>query len=160
MRVGLLLLNGHVSGCSWMVSGSARIVDLCALLTLLSFSFFLRPAYFITTLSAAVSHLQQLEVEEVAAVEEQEGGEGRGEGSTTPTTTLRIRPSRPRKDSVGSGGGGPEGMVGEEEDLLERWGPRFTPEETRRALEYLDGWLAMERNMEETIDLLEDGGWW
>ncbi len=100
-------------------------------------------AYFITTLAAAVSHLQQLEVEE------------------GPDGGLCVRPLLPRKDSVAStseaaGGGGLE----EEVDLLERWGPSFSAEETRRALTYLDGWLAMELNMEQTIEILEKDGWW
>lgn len=110
-------------------------------------------AYFITTLAAAVSHLQQLEVEEVTG----DNGE----------TTLRVVPPLARSDSIGGGGsdsgnGGPPPPppLEEEEDLLERWGPTFSGEETRRALEYLDGWLAMELNMEETIELLEGGGWW
>lgn len=118
-------------------------------------------AYFITTLAAAVSHLQMLEVERVEA--DTKPGDG-SDGGGGPVPAYRVRPPALRKDSNGGGGGG-EAVVGagtgaEEEDFLEAWGPAFGPAETRRALEYLDGWLAMELNMEETIDLLETGGWW
>jgi hypothetical protein len=108
-------------------------------------------------------------------VEEAPPDEDADTGTTTTTTTttttnddpqristLRVRPLLPRKDSAGVGGGGGGGGVveEEEEDLLEKWGPVFSGEETRRALEYLDGWLAMEINMEKTIEILEKDGWW
>lgn len=116
-------------------------------------------AYFITTLAAAAAHLQQLEVERV--YEDDAGADGGRQG---PCHSYRVRPPpTPRKDSGGGGGEAEPAEAnggGVEEDLLERWGPVFEAAETRRALEYLDGWLAMELNMEETIELLETGGWW
>lgn len=108
-------------------------------------------AYFITTLAAAVSHLQQLEIEEIQADDDDDAAS---------SPSYRVRPLPQRKDSAGSAAAEAAAEQQEEEDLLEAWGPVFGDEEVRRALEYLDGWLSMELNMEETIDLLETGGWW
>jgi plasmid stabilization system protein ParE len=49
---------------------------------------------------------------------------------------------------------------GEEEQVsLEELGPCFTVEEQQRGLAYLDEWLAAESAMEETMDILEQDGW-
>eukprot|EP00624_Nannochloropsis_granulata_P002224 evm.model.NODE_21338_length_17281_cov_23.374863.5 len=88
-------------------------------------------AYYITTLEAAVAHVFYWE-------EEEEVGEGR-------------REKKEKKE---------EEEEEEEEQLsLEELGPCYTAAEHQRGLAYLDEWLASESAMEETMDILEQDGW-
>jgi len=101
-------------------------------------------AYYITTLEAAVAHVFYKEEEEEGGKKGGRDGEEKEEGGK------EGREGEGRRD----------GEEGEEEQVsLEELGPCFTVGEQQRGLAYLDEWLAAESAMEETMDILEQDGW-
>lgn len=100
-------------------------------------------AYYCTTLEAAVAHIFWLPV----------GEERRREGGSHVAA----------EDETGGREGGLQEAVeeegGMEEPVLEDLGPSFSVEEQERGLQFLDEWLAAEAAMEETMDILEQDGW-